>query len=350
MTLRRASFDITISPLDGCSPVSSSSQEVSGNSYDFRARFSTPGRISLAEGSPDADVRTRLVADNPAMRLRLLAFHLISVPGSTSKGETRMAHSKNVFRQIMSALVGDSPPPKRRIRQLTPMVDGLEDRVVPSHLGGLHHVHVHHSAASVQTAGTTGSTTATTSTASNATATTSTASTGTESTTGTTSSSSTSSTALSTARQTLRNDIQTIELASGTTIGELTAIRAAFQTLESDGLQPSSSSALSSFENSLVKAFASGTTLTGNATLLAQFEALYTSSPTTQQSTDLTTAYNALAAAVTSSNITSADLSTIDTDYAAVLAAEGSTSTASFPYFSLVTGRTSGSGAGYNCD
>ena len=81
--------------------------------------------------------------------------------------------------------------------------------------------------------------------------------------------------------------------------------------------------------------------------VLAQFEALYTSSPTTQQTTDLTTAYNALAAAVTSSNITSADLTTIDTDYAAVLAAEGSTSTASFPYFSLVTG--SASGAGHNC-
>jgi hypothetical protein len=132
--------------------------------------------------------------------------------------------------------------------------------------------------------------------------------------------------------------VQTIELASGTTIGELTAITAAFQTLASDGLSPSSYSALKSFENSLVTSYASGTTLTGNATLLSQFEALYTSSPTTQQTTDLTTAYNALAAAVTSSNITSADIATIDADWAAVLAAEGSTSTATFPYFNLVTG------------
>ena len=147
-----------------------------------------------------------------------------------------------------------------------------------------------------------------------------------------------------TARQTLQSDIQTIELASGTTIGQLTAIHAAFQTLAGDGLQPSSSSALSSFEDSLVKSFANGTTLTGNATLLAQFEALYTSSPTTQQTTDLTTAYNALAAAVTSSNITSSDLSTIDADFTAVLAAESSTSTATFPYFSLVTGRAAGPG------
>ncbi len=251
-----------------------------------------------------------------------------------------MAHSKNVFRQMISGLLGDSPSPKRRrTRRLTPMVDGLEDRVVLSHLGGLHHLHAHHTA-SVQTSGTTGSTTSTTNASSTATA-----STADESDTDT--SSSTSNTALSTARQTLRNDIQTIELASGTTIGQLTAIRAAFQTLASDGLQPSSSSALSSFEDSLVKSFASGTTLTGNADLLSQFEALYTSSPTTQQTTDLTTAYNALAAAVTSSNITSADLTTIDTDYAAVLAAEGSTSTASFPYFSLVTGRASG--GGHNC-
>ena len=61
-------------------------------------------------------------------------------------------------------------------------------------------------------------------------------------------------TALKTAIQTLRKDVQTIELASGTTVGQLTAIRVAFQTLASDGLIPSSHSALSSFENSLVTA------------------------------------------------------------------------------------------------
>jgi hypothetical protein len=60
----------------------------------------------------------------------------------------------------------------------------------------------------------------------------------------------------------------------------------------------------------------------------------------------LTTAYNALAAAITSSNITSSDLSTIDTDYAAVLAAESSTSTATFPYFTLVTGQQRGGPGG----
>jgi hypothetical protein len=129
-------------------------------------------------------------------------------------------------------------------------------------------------------------------------------------------------------------------------VAELTAIRAAFQTLASDGLSPSSRSALQSFENSLVTAAASGTTLTGNATLLSQFEALYTSSPTTQQTTDLTAAYNALAASVTSSNITSANITTINTDWAAVLAAEGSSSTSTYPYFDLVTGQV-GLGGGH---
>jgi len=182
--------------------------------------------------------------------------------------------------------------------------DNLEDRKVMSHGGGFHHLH-----ATAQVASSTS-----------------------------TGSSSTNS-ALATARQTLQTEIQTIESKSGTTIGELTTIQTTFQTLKADGLTPSSKSALDSFENSLVTSFASGTTLTGNATLLAQFEALYTTTPTTQQSTDLTAAYNALAAAVTSSNITSADLTAIDTDFAAVLAAESSTSTATFPYFTLVTGQ-----------
>jgi NADH dehydrogenase FAD-containing subunit len=84
--------------------------------------------------------------------------------------------------------------------------------------------------------------------------------------------------------------------------------------------------------------------------LLSQFEALYTSSPTAQQTTDLTAAYNALAAAVSSSNITSANITTINNDWSAVLAAEGSTSTATYPYFNLVTGHGAGShGFGGGC-
>jgi hypothetical protein len=190
--------------------------------------------------------------------------------------------------------------------------DSLEERTVLSQVGGFHHLHTAAQVASL-------SSTATAATAGS-------------------SSTSSSNSALATAMQTLRNDVQTILSNSGTTIGELTTIRTAFETLKADGLKPTSQSALSSFENSLVTSFAMGTTLTGNATLLAQFEALYTSTPTAQQTTDLTAAYNALAAAVTSSNITSANITTINTDFAAVLAAEGSTSTATYPYFSLVTG------------
>ncbi len=146
--------------------------------------------------------------------------------------------------------------------------------------------------------------------------------------------------ALQTALQTLKKDVQTIELASGTTVGELTAIRVAFDALASDGLSASSYSALRSFENSLVTTNASTPgSLTNNATLLKQFESFYTSSPTTQQTTDLTTAYNALAAAVTSAGVTSSDITTINTDWSAVLAASNSTSTATFPYFSLVGGQ-----------
>jgi hypothetical protein len=148
--------------------------------------------------------------------------------------------------------------------------------------------------------------------------------------------------ALQKALQTLKSDVQTIELASGTTVGQLTAINVAFQKLASDGLKPSSYSALQSFENSLVTAYASAPTPTPTPLpTLAQFEALYPTS-TSAQTPDLTAAYNALVAAVTSSNITSADITTINTDWSAVLTALNSTSTATFPYFTLVTGQGAG--------
>jgi hypothetical protein len=216
----------------------------------------------------------------------------------------------------------------------------LEDRVTPSHFAGAHHLAaavrlheaVHHAQGTITSQPTAPSTTSTSS------------STGVRWGHGTRSS---SSAALSTALTTLRKDIQTIELASSTTVGQLTAIRVAFQQLSTDGLTPSSYSALQSFENSLVTTNANAPgSLTGNTTLLGQFEALYTSSPTAQQKTDLNTAYNALAAAVTSAKITSANITTINTDWSAVLAAQNSTSTATFPYFTLVTGQGAGLGRG----
>lgn len=232
----------------------------------------------------------------------------------------------------------------RRPRQVALACESLEDRVTPAHMGiaqnalahlqaAAHHAHATGTLSTTSAAGSTGTTTAATQST-------------TVSSSSSAASSSSSSSALSTAEKTLKADIQTIELASGTTVGQLTAIAVALETLKTDGLSPSSESALKSFENTLVTDYASGTTLTGNATLLSQFEAIYTSSPTTQETTDLTTAYNALAAAVTSSNITSADITTINTDWAAVLAAEGSTSTATFPYFQLVTGQRGFDGTG----
>jgi hypothetical protein len=241
---------------------------------------------------------------------------------------------RNILRELIFGRGNTRADRARLPRKVVLSCDRLEERATPAHIGIAHHAvaHLHaaahHSHASTSTA----SDSTSTSTASTST---STASTDTSTGSTTTSSSSTLSSALAT----LKADVRTIELASDTTVGQLTAIMAAFQTLSSDGLTPSSNSALKSFENSLVTDYASGTTLTGNATLLSQFEALYTSSPTTQETTDLTTAYDALAAAVTSSNITSADITTINTDWAAVLAAEGSTSTATYPYFNLVTGQ-----------
>jgi hypothetical protein len=248
------------------------------------------------------------------------------------------------YKKLQALILGigrDRAGKRRLSRQITLACDSLEDRVTPAHGGFAHHAlshlqaaahHVHATASVLTTSARSAvvTTTGTTTVASQST---------TDSDSSTTDSSSSPSSALSTAEKALRSDIQTIELASGTTVGQLTAIAVAFETLKSDGLTPSSQSALRSFENTLVTDFASGANLTGNATLQSQFEALYTSSPTTQESTDLTTAYDALAAAVTSSNITSADITTINTDWAAVLAAEGSTSTASFPYFQLVTGQ-----------
>lgn len=234
----------------------------------------------------------------------------------------------------------------RRVRKLTLTCDTLEGRVTPAHIGALHHVaaavhaHHHHS----QTESSSSSSTSTSGTT--ATASTSNSTTNGSSTNGSSTDGSSSGTTLTAAFAALQSDVLSIEQGSNTTVGELSAIRSAFDTLASDGLRPSSQSALQSFENGLVTAFASGTTLAGDSTLLGQFEALYSSSPTTQQTTDLTAAYNALAAAVTSSNITSADITTIDTDWAAVLAAQGSTSTATYPYFTLVTGQQGGGPGG----
>lgn len=245
-----------------------------------------------------------------------------------------MSLARTVWNRLTFGTVSAPAARRHRSPRLDFSWDCLEERKVLSHTGGIHQ----HAQAVANTVASAFSTATVHGRTHNHTG----GSTGTGST-------STTNSAVTTALQTLHSDVQSIELASGTTVGQLAAIRAGFQTLAADGLTPSSRSALSSFEDSLVTSLASGTTLTGNTSLLSQFETLYTSSPTAQQTTDLTTAYNALAAAVTSSNVSAANITTINTDWSAVLAAENSTSTATYPYFSLVTGGNRGAGGGGGC-
>jgi hypothetical protein len=259
-----------------------------------------------------------------------------------------MKHWRIVVENLIASHRRLRAPKFRGPRRVELSCDPLEERVTPSHLVGT----VQHLAATVHAQQVAQHSTGTTSTLPTLGTRGSLGNTAPPGTTGSTHgigrSHSTNST-LTAALKALKTTVQTIERASGTTVGQLTAIKVAFQTLDSDGLTPSSRSALSSFENSLVTTNATTpgsiiSTGTNYATLLAQFVKLYTSSPTTQQTTDLTTSYNALAAAVTSSNITPANITAINTDWAAVLAALPSTSTATatFPYFSLVTGQGTG--------
>ena len=125
----------------------------------------------------------------------------------------------------------------RRSQRIGFTWDALEERTVLSHVGGFHHLHAAAQVANVSSTATTHS--------------------GHDSATA-----SSSNSTLSAAQQTLRTDVQTILSASGTTVGELTAIQTTFQTLKADGLTPTSQSALSTFENSLVTSSATGTTLT----------------------------------------------------------------------------------------
>lgn len=142
------------------------------------------------------------------------------------------------------------------------------------------------------------------------------------------------------ALQQLRADVLAIEAKSVTTVAELTAIRSSLDALRADGLPAPTPSALGTFEDGLVKAYAAGDALAGDSALLASFEALYATAPTAAQANDLAAAYDALAAAVTSSNITAADLATIDADASA--ARGGTGHDASYPYFGLVLGREVG--------
>jgi len=279
--------------------------------------------------------------------------HHIAVSFTWIPGDDEMKHWRIVVEDLIASHRRLRAPKSRGPRRVELSCDPLEERVTPSHLGAVQHLaaelHIHQQIAHHSSRATS---------ALPITAPTSTLPSpgslgglgitlppGTAAWTPGAGHSHSSNSALQTALKTLQSDVQKIELASGTTVGELTAIKVAFRTLATDGLAPSSYSALQTFENSLVTAntrLPSGTTLAGDTTLLSQFVALYTKSPTTQQTTDLTTAYNALAAAVTSAGVTSTNITTINTDWSAVLAASNRTITSTYPYFSLVTAQGAG--------
>src|SRR4051794_20295919 len=73
-----------------------------------------------------------------------------------------MAGSRNLLKRLMTALGGSPAPSRRRSRQISPALDGLENRVVLSHFSH----HAHHLAATLAASTSTTSTTSAGSTAS----------------------------------------------------------------------------------------------------------------------------------------------------------------------------------------
>src|SRR4051794_30646344 len=121
-------------------------------------------------------------------------------------GDHVMQLGRRILRLIGNDQSGSCPGGRRRARKVILACDPLEGRITPSHAHVAHHVaalvHTHH--ASTSTASTTTST-------------------GTSNGSG-----SSSSSTLSSTQATLDSDILSIEQGSGTTIGELAAIRTAF--------------------------------------------------------------------------------------------------------------------------
>ncbi len=253
---------------------------------------------------------------------------------------------------------------RRHNRKVVLLCDSLEGRVTPAHFSFRHHLATvvaahHHGAHPDHHGATTSTTTSTTSTGSTS------GNTGLSSFT-TTSSPTTAptthrppspsgesdgwggqhtgpSTAVTTALQTLNGDVQTVTQSSGATVGEMATLQADLNALYAAGVRPTSFSALQSFENSLVTTLATNptTNLSTDTTLSTQFASLFTGTGTggTTPPTVVTNVYNDLANIVTSAGITSAQITTISNDWSALLAAEGSTSTATYPYFTLATGQ-----------
>ncbi len=176
--------------------------------------------------------------------------HHIAISFTWIPGDYEMKHWRIVVEDLIASHRRLRAPKARGARRVELSCDPLEERVTPSHPGAMLHVaaalHLqqqvaHHASGATSTLpipgprGPAGNTTPPVTAPlphggrSHST-----------------------NSALQTALKALQSGVQTIELASGTTVGQLTAIKVAFRTLATDGLRPTSQSALSSFENSLV--------------------------------------------------------------------------------------------------
>src|SRR5271166_425519 len=189
-------------------------------------------------------------SDIPTVPLAPLQPHHIAISFTWIPGDHEMKHWRIVAEDLIASHRRLRVPKSRGPRRVELSCDPLEERVTPSHVVGTAYlaaaVHAHQQVA-LHSSGTTsilpipaprgslGNTLP-----------------GPVGSTHGVGSSHSTNSALQTALKNLQSEVQTIELASGTTVGQLTAIKVAFQTLRSDGLRPTSQSALSSFENSLV--------------------------------------------------------------------------------------------------
>ncbi len=154
-------------------------------------------------------------------------------------------------------------------------------------------------------------------------------------------------TAVSTAATTLNGDVQTFVSSSKTTVGDLNTLASDMQAVFAAGYRPTSESALTTFQNSLVTSYTSGTAIATDTTLQTQFNNLFTNASTTASTTVLSNAYAALSKAITDSGITASTIMTISKDWSALLTAAGNTSTMTYPYFNLITGQAGGPEGGF---
>jgi hypothetical protein len=207
-----------------------------------------------------------------------------------------MAPSKNILRRLISTLAGDSPSPsRRRPRQAVPMLDRLEERVVLSHG---HHVHQLATVAHVSTttgAATTGTTTSTTTSA-------------------------TQDATLTADLKQFQTDLTTALAGSTVTDAQRLALNNDLMTIRQAGVTIDTT-ALMTVADTLLTDLANGTYDSDPATAAAvktAFTAAFSGTGLNQ--TQITQAFTDFVTVARNLNITSAELTTLATDRAAIQA------------------------------